>query len=96
MFFVESGKTIPNFAGVSILSCQHFQENVNETRNAVNGVRKIVNLFSKATVNHIRQQNITTLQPYNLTQGRVKGKRNYLIIIYIIIYIIINISYRQK
>ena len=35
--------------------CQHFQENVNETRNAVNDVRKTVNLFSKTTVNHIRK-----------------------------------------
>ena len=35
--------------------CQHFQENVNETRNAVNDVRKAVNLSSKTTVNHIRK-----------------------------------------
>ena len=35
--------------------CQHFQENVNETRNAVNDVRKTVNLSSKTTVNHIRK-----------------------------------------
>ena len=48
-------RLIPNFAGGSILSCQHFQGNVNETRNAVNGVRKTVNLFSKTTVNHIRK-----------------------------------------
>ena len=34
---------------------QPFQENVNETRNTVNDVRKIVNLFSKTTVNHIRK-----------------------------------------
>ena len=35
--------------------CQHFQENVNETRNIVNDVRKTVNLFSKTAVNHIRK-----------------------------------------
>ena len=35
--------------------CQHYQENVNETRNAANDVRKVVNLFSKTTVNHIRK-----------------------------------------
>ena len=35
--------------------CKHFQENVNETRNAVNDVRKTVNLSSKTTVNHIRK-----------------------------------------
>ena len=55
-------KLIPNFAGDSILSCQHLQENVNEIRNtvndvrkAVNDVRKAVNVFSKTTVNHIRK-----------------------------------------
>ena len=48
-------RLIPNFAGGSILSCQHFQENVNEIRNAVNDVRKPVNLFSKTTVNNIRK-----------------------------------------
>ena len=31
------------------------QENVNETRNAVNDVRKTVNLSSKTAVNHIRK-----------------------------------------
>ena len=41
---------IPNFASDSILCCKHFQENVNETRNAVNDVRKTVNLSSKTTV----------------------------------------------
>ena len=39
---------IPNFASDSILCCKHFQENVNETRNAVN-------LSSKTAVNHIRK-----------------------------------------
>ena len=34
--------------------CQYFQENVNETKNAVNDVRKAVSLFGKTTVNHIR------------------------------------------
>ena len=48
-------RLIPNFAGGSILSCQHFQENVNEIRNTVNDVRKPVNLFSKTTVNNIRK-----------------------------------------
>ena len=48
-------RLIPNFAGGSLLSCQHFQENVNETRNSVNDVRKTVNLSSKTTVNHIRK-----------------------------------------
>ena len=46
---------ILNFAGGSILGCQHFQENVNETRNAVNDVRKTVNLSTKTTVNYIRK-----------------------------------------
>jgi hypothetical protein len=48
--------------GLRLSKCQHFQENVNETRNAVNDVRKTVNdvrktvnLFSKTTVNHIRK-----------------------------------------
>ena len=41
--------------GLRLSKCQHFQENVNETRNAVNDVRKVVNLFSKTTVNHIRK-----------------------------------------
>ena len=35
--------------------CQHFQENVNKTRDAVNDVRKTVNLSSKTTVKHIRK-----------------------------------------
>ena len=35
--------------------CQHFQENVNQTRNGVNDIRKTVNSFSKSTVNHIRK-----------------------------------------
>ena len=35
--------------------CQHFQENVNGTRNDVNDVRMTVNLSSKTTVNHIRK-----------------------------------------
>ena len=35
--------------------CQHFQENVNEIRNAVNDFRKIANLSSKTIVNHIRK-----------------------------------------
>ena len=35
--------------------CQQNQENVNEIRNAVNDVRKTVNLSSKMTVNHIRK-----------------------------------------
>ena len=48
-------RLIPNFAGGSILCCQHFQENVNEIRNTVNDVRKPVNLFSKTTVNNIRK-----------------------------------------
>ncbi len=48
-------KLIPNFAGDSILSCKHLQENVNEIRNTVNDVRKAVNVFSKTTVNHIRK-----------------------------------------
>ena len=55
-------RLIPNFAGgmeagawLRQSECQHFQENVNETRNAVNDVRKTVNLFSKTTVNHIRK-----------------------------------------
>ena len=48
-------RIIPNFAGGSILSCQHFQENVNGIRNTVNDVRKIVNLSSKTIVNHIRK-----------------------------------------
>ena len=34
---------------------KHFRGNVIETRNAVNNFRKIVNLFSKTTVNHIRK-----------------------------------------
>ena len=34
--------------GLRLSKCQHFQENVNETR-------KAVNLFSKMTVNHIRK-----------------------------------------
>ena len=42
---------IPNFASDSILYCKHFQENVNETRNAVNDVRKTVNLSSKTAFN---------------------------------------------
>ena len=46
---------ILNFAGGSILSCQHFQENVNEIRYAVNNVRTTVNLFSKTSVNYIRK-----------------------------------------
>ena len=33
------------------LCCKHFQENVNETRNAVNDVRKTVNLSSKTAFN---------------------------------------------
>ena len=41
--------------GLRLGECQHFQENVNETRNAVNEVRKTVNLSSKTTVNHIRK-----------------------------------------
>ena len=41
-------RLIPNFAG-------GMEANVNETRNAVNDVRKTVNLFSKTTVNHIRK-----------------------------------------
>ena len=48
-------RLIPNFASDSILCCKHFQENVNETRNAVNDVRKTVNLTSKTAVNHIRK-----------------------------------------
>ena len=48
-------RLIPNFASDSILCCKHFQENVNETRNAVNDVRKTVNLSSKTAVNHIRK-----------------------------------------
>jgi len=48
-------RLIPNFAGDSNISCQHFQENVNETRNHVNDIRKTVNSFSKTTVNHIRK-----------------------------------------
>ena len=48
-------RLIHNFAGGSILCCQHFQENVNEIKNTVNDVRKTVNLFSKTTVNHIRK-----------------------------------------
>ncbi len=46
---------IPNFASDSILCCKHFQENVNETRNAVNDLRKTVNLSSKTAVNHTRK-----------------------------------------
>jgi hypothetical protein len=34
--------------------CRHFQEKVNETKNAVNDFRKAVSLFGKTTVNHIR------------------------------------------
>lgn len=41
--------------GLRLSKCQHFQENVNETRNGVNDVRKTVNFFSKSTVNHIRK-----------------------------------------
>ena len=41
--------------GLRLNKCQHFQENVNETRNAVNDVRMIVNLSSKTIVNHIRK-----------------------------------------
>jgi hypothetical protein len=41
--------------GLRLCECQHFQENVNETRNAVNDVRKTVNLSSKKTVNYIRK-----------------------------------------
>ena len=52
----------PNFAGDSVLSCQQFQENVNQIRNAVNHVRKTVNLFSKLPVNHIRK-NTKNCQP---------------------------------
>ena len=45
------------FHGLGLRSnkCQHYQENVNEIRNAVNDIRKTVNLFSKTTVNHIRK-----------------------------------------
>ena len=42
--------------------CQHFQENVNKTRDAVNDVRKTVNLSSKTTVNHIRKR-VKNCQP---------------------------------
>ena len=48
-------RLIHNFADGSVIGCQHFQENVNETSNAVNDVRKTVNLFSKTTVNRIRK-----------------------------------------
>jgi hypothetical protein len=41
--------------GLRLDECQHFQENVNEIRNAVNDVRTTVNSFSKTTVNHIRK-----------------------------------------
>ena len=41
--------------GLRLSECQHFQENVNETRNTVNDVRTTVNLFSKTAVNHIRK-----------------------------------------
>ena len=41
--------------GLRLGECQHFQENVNKIRNAVNDVRKIVNLSGKTTVNHIRK-----------------------------------------
>ena len=41
--------------GLRLNKCQHFQENVNETGNAVNDVRKTVNLSSKTTVNYIRK-----------------------------------------
>lgn len=41
--------------GLRLDECQHFQENVNEIRNAVNDVRTTVNFFSKTTVNHIRK-----------------------------------------
>ena len=44
-----------NGLGLRLSKCQHFQENVNETRNAVNDVRKTVNLSSKTAVNHIRK-----------------------------------------
>ncbi len=35
--------------------CQHFQENVNQTRKAVNDVSTTVNLYRKFTVNYIRK-----------------------------------------
>ena len=41
--------------GLRPSECQHFQENVNEIRNAVNHVRMTVNLFSKKAVNYIRK-----------------------------------------
>ena len=47
--------TVFNGLGLRLSKCQHFQENVNETRNGVNDIRKTVNSFSKSTVNHIRK-----------------------------------------
>ena len=45
---------------------------------------------------YFAQQNLTFLHSYNLTQGRVKCGNDSLIIIYIIIYIIINLTNTQK
>ena len=42
--------------GLRLSKCQHFQENVNETRNSVNDIRKTVNSFSKSTVNHNQEK----------------------------------------
>ena len=64
----------PNFAGDSVLSCQQFQENVNQIRNAVNHVRKTVNLFSKLPVNHIRK-NTKNCQPKSGKDNQEKYKK---------------------
>ena len=53
--------------------CQPFQENVNQTRNAVNDVSTTVNLFSKKTVNDIRKR-IKKCQPKS---GKDKENGHY-------------------
>ena len=55
-------RIIPNFAGDSFQYCQLNQENINLFRKTVNNVRKVVNLFSKLTVNHIRKR-VENCQP---------------------------------
>ena len=55
LFFGGQSTQCFNGLGLRLSKCQHFQENVNETRNGVNDIRKTVNSFSKSTVNHIRK-----------------------------------------
>ena len=55
LFFGGQSTQCFNGLGLRLSKCQHFQENVNETRNGVNDIRKTVNSFRKSTVNHIRK-----------------------------------------